>query len=156
MTPRSAPIRIAALVAAIAALCAVALQRPPSALARSVSVNIKGSARVVPGNGTALNQVGTFSGRPLGKGTLRLTTRLGQGKGAVFTFSMTTSRGSVSGSGTIALKLGKKLATYHGTANITSGSGAFRNYRARNLRVTGQGGLTAQRFPIHLIGSLTT
>ena len=156
MTRRSTPIRIAALAAAIAALCAVALQRPPSALARSVSVDISGSARVVPGNGTALRQVGTFSGRPLGQGTLRLTTRLGQGKGAVFTFSMTTSRGSVSGSGSIALKLGKKLATYHGSASITSGTGAFRRYRARNLRVTGSGGLNAKRFPIHLTGSLTT
>ena len=117
---------------------------------------IQGSARVVPGNGTALKQVGTFSGRPLGQGALRLTTRLGQGRGATFTFSLTTSRGSVSGSGTIALKLGKKLVTYHGTASITSGTGAFRRYRARNLRVTGSGGLTATSYPIHLTGSLTT
>jgi hypothetical protein len=156
MTLRSTPIRITALVATIAALCLVALQRPPSALARSVSLDINGSARVVPGNGTALNQVGTFSGRPFGNGTLRLSTRLGQGKGAAFTFTMTTARGSVSGSGTIALKLGKKLVTYHGTASITSGTGAFRNYRARNLRVTGSGGLTATSYPIHLPGSLTT
>ncbi len=155
MTLRSTPIRIAALVAAIAALCAVALQRPASAAARSLSLDINGSARVVPGNGTALKQVGTFSGRPFGQGTLRLTTRLGQGKGAAFTFSLTTSRGSVSGSGTIALKLGKKLVSYHGTASITSGTGAFRSYRARNLRVTGSGGLTAKSYPIHLTGSLT-
>jgi hypothetical protein len=119
-------------------------------------VNINGSAQVVPGNGTALNQVGTFSGRPLGRGTLRLTTRLGQGKGAAFTFTMTTARGSVSGSGTIALKLGKKVVTYHGTASITSGTGAFARYRARNLHVTGSGGLTAERYPIHLTGSLTS
>jgi len=141
-----------ALAATLACLCAMAA----SALARSLPVNINGSARVVPGNGTALNQVGTFNGRPFGQGTLRLTTRLGQGKGAAFTFSMTTSRGSVSGSGTIALALGKKLVTYHGTANITSGTGAFSSYRARNLRVTGRGGLTAKTYPIHLTGSLTT
>ena len=156
MTLRDSPVRLAALVATIACLCAVALQRPASALARPVAVDIQGSARVVPGNGTALKQVGTFSGRPLGQGALRLMTRLGQGRGATFTFSLTTSRGSVSGSGTIALKLGKKLVTYHGTANITSGTGAFRRYRARNLRVTGSGGLTAKRYPIHLTGSLTT
>ena len=147
------PITLAvALAAALACLCTVA----GSALARSIPVNVKGSARVVPGNGTALDQVGSFSGRPFGQGTLRLTTRLGQGKGAVFTFSLTTSRGSVSGSGTIALKLGKKLVTYHGTASITSGTGAFSRYRARNLRVTGSGGLTAKTYPIHLTGSLTT
>ena len=156
MTLRSTPNRIAALAATIACLCAAALQRPPSALARSMPVDIKGSARVVPSNGTALNQVGTFSGRPLGQGTLKLRTRIGQGKGAAFTFSMTTRRGSVSGSGTIALKLGKKRVSYHGTADITSGTGAFRNYRARNLRVTGSGGLTAESYPIRLTGSLTT
>ena len=144
--------RIAALLAALACLCAL----PASAAARSQSLNINGSARVVPGNGSALKQVGTFSGRPLGQGTLRLTTRLGQGQGAVFTFSMTTGRGSISGSGTITLKLGKKRVTYHGSANITSGTGAFRNYRARNLRVTGSGGLTAKSYPIHLSGSVTT
>jgi hypothetical protein len=156
MTLRSTPVRLAALVAAIACLCAVALQQPPSALARSVSVDIAGRARVVPGNGTALKQVGSFTGRPLGQGTLRLTTRLGQGKGAVFTFSMQTPRGTVSGSGTITLKLGKKLVSYAGTANITSGTGAFRSYRARNLHVTGSGGLTDKSYPIHLTGSLTT
>jgi hypothetical protein len=156
MTPRRTPVRLAALAATIACLCAVAVQRPASALARSMSLDVNGSARVVPGNGTALKQVGTFSGRPLGQGTLRLTTRLGQGQGAVFTFSMTTSRGSVNGSGTITLKLGKKRVTYHGTANITSGTGAFRNYRARNLHVTGGGGLTAKSYPIHLTGSVTT
>jgi hypothetical protein len=156
MTLRSTSIPIAAFVATLAALCAVALQRPPSALARSLPVDISGSARVVPGNGTALTQVGTFSGRPLGQGSLRLSTRIGQGKGAVFTFTMTTGRGSVSGSGSIALKLGKKLVTYHGTASITSGTGDFRSYRAKNLRVTGSGGLTAKSYPIHLTGSLTT
>jgi hypothetical protein len=140
-----------ALAATLACLSAIA----PSALARSMPVNVNGSARVVPGNGTALKQLGTFSGRPFGQGTLRLTTRLGEGKGAAFTFSLTTSRGSVSGSGTIALKLGKKLVSYHGTASITSGTGAFRSYRARNLRVTGSGGLTAKSYPIHLTGSLT-
>ena len=141
-----------ALAATLACLCTVAA----GALARSMPLNVNGSARVVPGNGTALKQVGTFSGRPFGQGTLRLTTRLGQGKGAAFTFSLTTSRGSVSGSGTIALKLGKKLVSYHGTASITSGTGAFRSYRARSLRVTGSGGLTAKSYPIHLTGSLTT
>jgi hypothetical protein len=143
-------VRIALM--ALACLCVL----PASAFARSQPVDVQGSARVVPGNGTALNQVGTFTGRPFGQGTLRLTTRLGQGQGAAFTFTLTTSRGSVSGSGTIALKLGKKLVTYHGTANITSGTGAFSSYRARNLHVTGRGGLTAKRYPIHLTGSLTS
>jgi hypothetical protein len=153
MTLRRHPLALAALLAALAAVGV--LQRPPSALARTLAVNITGHARVVPGDGTALDQVGSFSGRPLGHGTLRLRTRLGQGPGAVFTFTLSTGRGSVSGSGTIALKLGKKLVSYRGTADITSGTGAFRSYRARGLRVTGSGGLTAKQFPIRLTGSLS-
>jgi hypothetical protein len=154
MTLGRHPIRLAALLAVLAAVCV--LQRPPSALARTLAVNISGHARVVPGDGTALNQVGSFSGRPFGHGTLRLRTRLGQGRGAVFTFTLSTGRGSVSGSGTIALKLGKKIVSYQGSADITSGTGTFRSYRARGLRVTGRGGLNAKDFPIHLTGSLSS
>jgi hypothetical protein len=156
MTPRrnlSTISRLAAtLAAAIACLCALV----PSALARSTPVAITGQARVVPGNGTTLNQVGSFSGAPFGSGSLRLRTRIGQGQGATFTFSLTTKRGSVSGSGTIALEFGKTTVSYHGTASITSGTGAYRSYRARNLRVTGNGALTAEKYPISLTGSLTT
>jgi len=156
MTARHNLTRVSRLAATLAAATACLGAIAPSALARSIPIDITGQARVVPGNGTTLKQVGSFTGAPFGGGNMQLTTRIGQGQGATFTFSLSTKRGSVSGSGTIALKFGKTTVSYHGTANITSGAGAYRSYRARNLRVTGNGALTAKNYPIRLSGSLTT
>jgi hypothetical protein len=141
--------RRAAAIAAAAVACLL-----PTVADSAQKVDITAHARLVPGGGATLIQDGTFSGSPLGRGTVRLRTRLGQGNGATFNFVMRTSRGSVRGSGDIALQFSRTAVSYHGTARITGGDGAFRGMRASGLRIWGRGGLTAKAYGFHLTGSV--
>jgi hypothetical protein len=43
--------------------------------------------------------------------------------------------------------------SYHGTAKITEGSGAYRSVRAHRLRVSGSGPLSGETFHVRLTGS---
>jgi hypothetical protein len=43
----------------------------------------------------------------------------------------------------------------HGSANITSGTGAYGSYRAHNLSISGYTAQVAQNYPLRLTGSLT-
>jgi diguanylate cyclase (GGDEF)-like protein/PAS domain S-box-containing protein len=120
--------------------------------AAAARTDIVMDVRLVPGHGSVLLQRGTFTGTPFGRGTVRLTTRLGQGQGAVFTFVLTNRRGSVRGSGNIALHFSGHTVAYDGTANITAGSGAYRDFRARGLRMSGRGVASGTTFRGHLTG----
>jgi hypothetical protein len=109
----------------------------------------------VPSQGAALVAAGTFSGTPLGHGKARISTRLGQGNGASFSFTFTTSRGSVSGSGNLSLRLHGSHADYHGSANVTGGTGAFRSLRARGLAASGTGTVPGGPYTLRLAGRAT-
>jgi len=141
-------------VALVACLAGLALQRPASASAKSAKLDVTAKARLIPSDGATLVQEGPFTGAPLGHGSIHLRTRLGQGNGAVFSFVMTTSRGSVRGSGNVVLHFTDSAVDYRGTAAITSGDGAFRTLRASGIRVAGRGALTAKAYSLHLTGSV--
>jgi hypothetical protein len=155
MLTMSFPIRnrLAVPLAAVACLGAVGFAPPPAA-AGGRQLDVTASVRLVPGRGAALIQRGTFTGTPLGHGTIRLRTRLGQGDGARFSFVMRTKRGSLHGSGSVALDFRGSTVIYDGTADITHGDGALSGHSARGLRVSGRGPLDADAFKVTLAGRL--
>jgi hypothetical protein len=137
-------------------LLVAALAAPPIAAARTEAIDVSATVSLVPGKGAVLQQNGRFAGAPFGRGTIRLRTRLGQGDGAVFSFVMATSRGTLRGSGTISLDFSGRTVTYSGTANITGGTGAYRRATGRGLRVGGRGGVDANAYSFRMIGRLSS
>jgi hypothetical protein len=146
------------LAAAVLTACALtaAISSPPARAGAAQALDISATVRLIPGGGVTLTQRGTFSGAPLGRGSVRLRTRLGQGDGAVFRFVLSTRRGSVSGSGTIALDFRGATVKYRGSADITGGDGAFRALRARGIRVAGHGPANAKAFSFRMVGRATS
>ena len=143
MTART--LTLAALVAAglgLAATQAQAAQR----------LDISGQVNAPNNNGATLRQSGPFSGTPLGAGTLNVATAVGKGSGARVSFRMFNRRGQIWGTGDVKLTFRGSRVSYDGTARITGGSGAFRNIRGSDLRLTGGGDLTGSRFPLRLTG----
>ena len=127
----------------------------PAGAGSAQRLNIRASVRMLPGGGSTLLQAGTFSGAPLGRGTVRVRTFVGKGRGSVVRFELRNRRGSVRGTGDCAVNFKGSLILYRGTANITSGTGAFRRLRARGLLVTGRGELSGDRFSVNLSGRVS-
>jgi hypothetical protein len=152
---RLRPARPLAAATALLGCLAAAASTPSPAVAAEQAFDVTASVRLVPGKGATLIQRGTFSGTPVGRGTIRLRTRLGQGDGATFSFVMRTRRGTLHGSGSVALDFRGQTVVYHGTADITHGGGAYAGHRARGLRVSGSGPLHGDRgFSFRLAGRL--
>lgn len=106
-------------------------------------------------SGATLRQSGPFRGSPFGSGTLKVTTSIGQGKGAKVGFRLITKRGQVWGAGNVKLTFRGMRIVYNGTARITGGSGAFKGMRGSGLRLTGGGSLTGANFPMRLTGRVS-
>jgi hypothetical protein len=140
----------------LACLLVAALAAPPIAAARSQAIDVSATVRLVPGKGAVLQQSGRFAGAPLGSGTIRLRTRLGQGDGAVFSVVMATRRGTLRGSGTISLEFRGRTVVYSGTVNITGGTGAYRRVTGRGVRVAGRGGVDANAYSFRMVGRLSS
>jgi hypothetical protein len=137
---------------AVACALAVAAAWPTAADSAVQSVNIHATVRMLPGGGATLVQEGTFAGAPLGRGDVRVRTRVGAGRGSVVTFVLSNGRGSVRGSGDVAVTFKGSLILYRGTAKITGGTGAFRGMRASSLRVSGRGDIAGEKFVVDIAG----
>jgi hypothetical protein len=114
-----------------------------------------GASGCCRGGGATLRQQGSFSGAPLGAGSLSVSTDIGRGSGAVVRFSMANARGRVWGSGDVRVTFRGSTVIYDGSARITGGAGAFSRIRCRGLHVSGRGDLTGSRFAVHLAGPIT-
>jgi hypothetical protein len=145
VTPRACR----ALLACGLAIAAVAA---PAAQAASGPLSIDGRVRQTGQSGADLLQQGRFAGSPLGSGRLDVRTTIGEGRGALVNFLMTTSRGSVRGYGNVTVTFRGSLVIYSGTARIVRGRGVFRHMRARRLRVSGRGVLSSDTFAVHIRG----
>jgi hypothetical protein len=141
---------LAAVLVSAAALASASA--PPTADGALAPLDVRARVRLLPGGGATLLQRGTFAGAPLGRGTLSLRTTLGAGRGATFRFQMVTARGSVRGTGDVAVSFRGTMVTYRGTASITEGTGALRGVRARGLLVAGSGPVSGETFAVHLTG----
>jgi hypothetical protein len=146
------PLAAAALLAGLGA----AAITPPPAVAAEQPFDVTASVKLIPGRGVTLVQRGTFAGSPLGRGRIRLRTRLGQGDGAVFSFVMRTRRGTLHGSGSVALEFRGPSVVYDGTADITKGTRTYSRHRAHGLRVSGSGKLEGDDFSFKLSGRIAS
>ena len=142
--------RAAALLAACALAAAVAAPAGRAAGARPL--DIRATVRLGADDGVTLRQSGTFAGAPLGRGSLRMSTRVGLGCGAVVSFVLANGRGSVRGRADVALTFRGASISYDGRASIASGTGAFRGLRASGLRVTGRGEVAGDTFAVRITG----
>jgi hypothetical protein len=144
------------LVLAGAGCAALFALTPATAPAAVRPFDIRADVKMLPGGGSTLVQVGRFSGKPLGRGKVRVRTYVGQGRGSVVRFRLSTSRGSVTGTGDCAVRFSGSLILYNGTAKVTGGTGAYRTMRGDNLRVTGRGELSGDRFVVRVSGRVRT
>ncbi len=112
------------------------------------------SIGLVPGSGSTLTYKGTFTGKPLGHGTVTLGSRLGGG-GATVKYVLTTGLGTISGAGAVKVIYSGSQISYDGTATVTNGTGAYRNVRSRGLRISGSGSATPDRVTLRLAGPIT-
>lgn len=139
----------------VAALAAVGLGLVAAQAQAAHRFDISGQVNAPSNSGATLRQSGTFSGTPLGAGTLKVATAVGEGKGARVSFRMFNRRGQVWGTGDVKLTFRGSTVSYDGTAQITGGSGAFSRMRGSGLRLTGGGDLTGSRFPLRLTGRVS-
>jgi hypothetical protein len=133
-----------------------ALAFPAQAGSAVQRLDIKASVKMLPGGGATLIQAGTFAGTPLGRGNVRVRTAVGQGRGSVVSFTLSNSRGTVSGRGDCAVTFKGSLILYKGVATITRGTGAFRGMHGRGLSVSGRGELSSERFQVNLSGRVSS
>jgi hypothetical protein len=147
MTPR---------ILTVAALAAAGLGLGAAQAQASQRFDISGHVNAPDTSGATLRQSGPFSGTPLGPGTVKVTTKVGAGKGARVSFRLLNRHGQVWGSGDVRLTFRGSKVTYTGSARITGGSGAFSRMRGSGLRLTGGGDMTGSRFPIRLTGSVSS
>jgi hypothetical protein len=145
-------------VAAVVGGCALSLAWATAqpAAARTQSLDLRVSVALAPGSGAALKYRGTFTGAPLGRGKVSLLTRLGGGGDATVSYTMSTSRGSFSGSANVTLSYSGSTVTYRGRATITRGTGAYRRLRSSTLRIAGRAGLTAETVTLSLSGPISS
>jgi hypothetical protein len=129
---------------------------PPVAhVAAARPFNIRATVKMLTGQGGGgtLLQAGTFTGAPLGRGKVSVRTFVGQGRGSVVRFVLTTSRGVVRGTGDCAVSFRGTKILYKGTAKVTGGSGAYRGLHGGGLRVSGSGEISGD-FTVLLTGRL--
>jgi hypothetical protein len=148
--------RLAALVAVCACLLGLPWASAQPAGARTQSLHLRVSVSLAPGSGAALKYRGTFTGAPLGHGKVSLVTRLGDGGDATVRYTMSTSRGSFSGSADVTLSYHGSTVGYRGRATIAKGTGAYRSLRSDDLQIAGTAGLTADRVTLSLTGPISS
>jgi hypothetical protein len=140
---------------ATAALIVTALQAcVPAAHGAPARVDVRATVRLLPGGGATMLQRGAFKGAPFGSGTASMRSTIGAGKGATFRFEFVTARGTVRGTGDVAVSFRGATVAYDGTASITQGTGALSSTRARRLRVGGSGPVTGETFTVRFTGQL--
>jgi hypothetical protein len=126
----------------------------PAAHGAPTRVDVRATVHLLPGGGATMLQRGAFKGVPFGSGTASMRSTIGAGKGATFRFEFVTARGTVRGTGDVAVSFRGSTVAYDGTASITQGTGAFSAIRARRLHVGGSGPVTGETFTVRFTGQL--
>jgi hypothetical protein len=148
--------RVAVAAAVSACLLGLASARAQPAAAGSQPLDLRVSVSLAPGSGATLQYRGTFTGAPLGRGKVNLSTRLGGGGDATVSYTMTNSRGSISGAAKVTLSYSGSTVSYKGVASITKGTGSYRRVRSHTLRISGRAGLTAENVTLSLSGPISS
>jgi len=115
-------------------------------------VRVAFDVRMLDGGGTVLRQTGSFAGAPFGRGRADIRSAVGKGRGAKVTFVLSSSAGTVRGTGDVSLTFSGADVRYAGTAAIVSGTGRFRGVHSRRLRFDGGGDMSGDHFRVTLSG----
>ncbi len=115
-------------------------------------VRIDGATKMVASTtpGT-IEDRGTVSGTPFGRGSVRILVRLASGR-ATGTFTMVFPRGSVSGTLSMPFTITGGEIDFRGTAGLTSGTGAYRGITSGALQAHDHNTLDGQNGVVSLTG----
>jgi hypothetical protein len=141
---------------AVVVLAGLVLASPAAARAANRPLDISAEVHPLNTGGDTLRQAGTFTGAPLGPGSARIMTKVGDGDGATVTFELYNRHGKVRGSANVSLDFQGTTIIYRGTAKITSGTGSFTTMRAKGLKLAGQGPISGETFKVRLTGTTTS
>ncbi len=124
--------------------------------ARNKAVNLNVTARLVPAAAATLHYRGTFTGAPFGRGRVDVQAKMSGAGDADITFSLTTSRGTMRGVGRAVVTYRGSTANVVGTVSLSRGTGAYRRFRARSLRLSGSTGAADLLSKMRLTGAYTS
>lgn len=147
--------RLRAGATALVTVAAVGLAGPPAAsAAKTHQVSASGQVKLTKREPATkkIEQRGTVSGRPFGRGTLTLRSKLAARKTLEFSIRLVTPHGTVTGTGTATLKASGSQANYSGTVRITGGTRRYRSIARSTLRVAGVGDSAARTTTVRITG----
>ncbi len=149
--------RIAARLAAAVSLgvCLLGVGET-AARARTQSMNLNVTAHLVPAAAATLHYRGTFTGAPFGRGRVDVRAKMSGAGDADIKFSLTTSRGTMRGVGRAVVTYRGTTAFVVGTVSLSRGTGAYRRFRARTLRLSGSTGAADLLSKMRLTGAYTS
>ena len=138
MRMRTPTRRIAARLAAAVSLgvCLLGVGET-AARARTQSMNLDVAAHLVPAAASTLHYRGTFTGPPFVRGRVDVRAKMSGAGNADVTFTLSTSRGTMRGSGRATVTYRGMTAIVVGTVSLSRGTGAYRRFRAPSLRLSG-------------------
>lgn len=99
-----------------------------------------------------IEQRGTVSGKPFGKGSLTLRSKLVARKKLSFSVRLRTAKGTVTGNGTATVKASGNRSSFRGTLRILAGSGAYRRISRTTITVAGTGDSTSRSTAVRFSG----
>jgi hypothetical protein len=147
--------RRAASPVALAGAVAVLAGAPAASAAKTYKVSASGKVKLTKREPATkkIEQKGTVTGTPFGKGTLTLRSRLAGRKQLEYSIRLVTAHGVVTGSGTATLKASGSQADYVGTMRITGGTRKYARISRSTLRVSGVGDSAARTTTVRITGS---
>jgi hypothetical protein len=119
------------------------------------AVSVDGKTKSVPPatQGTVEDH-GTLTGTPFGKGSIVLVGTFGNGR-LTATFRLTFARGSVIGTASMPFTISGNEIDFHGTSRFTGGTGAFRGISSGDLDTRDHNTLDGQSGTLSVTGSAT-
>jgi hypothetical protein len=120
------------------------------------AVDIAGMTKAVkePATPGTIEDHGTLTGTPFGRGTIVLVGKFGDGR---FTgsFRLTFKRGSVLGTASLPYEIADGTITFDGTSRFTAGTGAFRGITSGALKTHDTNTLDGQNGRLSVTGAAT-
>jgi hypothetical protein len=117
------------------------------------AVNVKGTTHTVtPATPGTVEDHGTLTGTPFGKGSIVLVGKFAGGR-LTATFRLTFKRGSVIGTASLPYTIAGNEISFHGKSRFTGGTGAFRGISSGALDTHDTNTLDGQSGKLSVTGS---
>jgi hypothetical protein len=119
------------------------------------AVSVQGRTRTVtPATPGTVEDHGTLTGTPFGKGSIVLVGTFGNGR-LTATFRLTFPRGSIIGTTSMPFTITGNEISFHGTSRFTGGTGAYRGISTGALDTHDTNTLDGQSGRLSVTGSAT-